>query len=398
MSCEVAVGAGHIDDHSRQPRRHGNRHLQCPGHLDFSAAAGGVAGEPVQQHVGQGHVGQPGLAFIVGDVTGRIAVKLQQAHHLPGAGQGRARDIGRPEIAPHVGAAGTGAGIGGGGGQLVQGRGVQTRARQRIVVQPADAQDRHRQVQRRLGLRRIERPRFRRVLIDAQGQVEGFLDVRHRAADIQQGAIGVRAAHRQAVGLRKGDDRLVILFRRAEPGGKLFRRQVVPVIGMGRIVRVAAGTGRALSGLRNGSPMARFSRLVAASRPIGCKRASTAGTWPRSSCRSGCRPRLGRDRRPGLSRLGARRGQEGEAVRRQTGGAKRRIRVSSGTRVFIRAVLYSFRDSLGHICPFRNQLSRTTAKTEWIRAVSQKTAIGEWRRYGRQASTRRSRPTSLKAR
>ena len=39
----------------------------------------------------------------------------------------------------------------------------------------------------------------------------------------------------QAVSLRKGGDRLIILFGRPEAGGKFFRRQVMPKIGMGRI-------------------------------------------------------------------------------------------------------------------------------------------------------------------
>ena len=43
----------------------------------------GLSAEPVQQHILQRHVRQSGLAFIVGDVAGRVAVKLQQAHDLP---------------------------------------------------------------------------------------------------------------------------------------------------------------------------------------------------------------------------------------------------------------------------------------------------------------------------
>ena len=74
-------------------------------HLDFPAAAGGEAGGAVQQHIGQRHIGQAGLAFVIGDVAGGVAVKLQQTDTLAGAGEGRARDIGCPEVAAHVGAA-----------------------------------------------------------------------------------------------------------------------------------------------------------------------------------------------------------------------------------------------------------------------------------------------------
>ena len=107
--------------------------------------------------------------------------------------------------------------------------------------------------------------------------MQGRLDVRHRAADIQQRAVGMGAADRQAVGLRKGDDRLVILFRRAEPGGELFRGQVMPVVGMGRIVELRQESGERLRVAQRQAD-GQVQPVAAASRPIGCNCPSTAGT------------------------------------------------------------------------------------------------------------------------
>ena len=53
------------------------------------------------------------------------------------------------------------------------------------VIQAVDAQYAHSQVERRLNIRRMERARLGRMLVDPHGHLENPLDVPHRPAHIQ---------------------------------------------------------------------------------------------------------------------------------------------------------------------------------------------------------------------
>ena len=110
------------------------------------------------------------------------------------------------------------------------------RMRERVIVQTADVQNRNSQIDRRLDIRRIERPGFRGMLVHAHRHVKRFLDVRDCAFHIDDHAVRMRAAHRQPIGLRKSNERLVIFFRRTKHLRELFRRQIVTVPGTGRVV------------------------------------------------------------------------------------------------------------------------------------------------------------------
>ena len=80
------------------------------------------------------------------------------------------------------------------------------------------------------------------MLIDPHGHMQGLLDVRHRSLHIHQQAVGMRADHCQAIRLRKGDDRLIILFGWAEPFRELLRGQVMMKIWAGRVVNLLKQT------------------------------------------------------------------------------------------------------------------------------------------------------------
>ncbi len=112
----------------------------------------------------------------------------------------------------------------------------QLRKRQSVVVQPAYLQNRRRQIQRRFRVRCVEGARFGRMLVNPQGHLEGFRNVAGRAGHIQHHAVGMREGDGQAIGLGEIHERLIILFRRPEPLGKLLGREVVTVVGAGRVV------------------------------------------------------------------------------------------------------------------------------------------------------------------
>ena len=110
--------------------------------------------------------------------------------------------------------------------------------RKGVVIQPADVQDRHGQINGRLSVRRVELSRCPRMPINAQAQVEGSLDVRYCAFHVQHHAIGMGDGDRQAVRLREVHERLVILFRRPKSLRELLGRQVAAVVGAGRVVEL----------------------------------------------------------------------------------------------------------------------------------------------------------------
>ena len=53
--------------------------------------------------------------------------------------------------------------------------------------------------------------------------------------------------HRQAVGIREGDKGLIILFRRPKPLRKLIRREIVTILGAGRITHPLQQAGQLFS-------------------------------------------------------------------------------------------------------------------------------------------------------
>ena len=87
-----------------------------------------------------------------------------------------------------------------------------------------------------LPVRSIEGAVFGGVLVDAHGHMEGCLNGRHRAGDIQVHAIAGSAHHRKAVGFGEMNSQ-----RHSPPGwgqtrGELFHREELAVRRAGRIV------------------------------------------------------------------------------------------------------------------------------------------------------------------
>src|ERR1044071_2647641 len=104
------------------------------------------------------------------------------------------------------------------------------------VIQAADVEYANVQIERWIGIRRMERTGFGRMLIDSQGDSKGPLDVLYRSTYIQQRPVGMGSPHRQTVRLRPNPDRLVIPLGRTEALSELLRGQIMPVLGTGRVV------------------------------------------------------------------------------------------------------------------------------------------------------------------
>ena len=77
------------------------------------------------------------------------------------------------------------------------------RMRLHIIIQTADRQHGGIQVQGRFNIRSEKSARFNRVLIDAQVDVKGLLNIGDRPADIQQSAVRMGPFDSQPVGLRE---------------------------------------------------------------------------------------------------------------------------------------------------------------------------------------------------
>src|ERR1035438_2691891 len=74
--------------------------------------------------------------------------------------------------------------------------------------------------------------------IDEQVHVESAFDDCHRAAYVEQNAIGMRAGNCETVRLREGDEHLVLLFRRAEHFGELLRCQILMIMRAGWVINL----------------------------------------------------------------------------------------------------------------------------------------------------------------
>ena len=98
------------------------------------------------------------------------------------------------------------------------------------VVQATDVQNGDRQIEGRFHVGRMKGAGLCRVLIHTHVHLEDSFDVRHRPVDIQQRAIGMHPRHCQTPRLRKADERLVILLRRAELLRELLRSQIMAEI------------------------------------------------------------------------------------------------------------------------------------------------------------------------
>ena len=80
--------------------------------------------------------------------------------------------------------------------------------------------------------------------ISSHSHLKRFFDICHRTAHVQQQPIVMRAGHLQPVRLRKGNNCLIILFRRAELLRELFRREILMIIGTGRVVELLEQIGQ----------------------------------------------------------------------------------------------------------------------------------------------------------
>ncbi len=89
-----------------------------------------------------------------------------------------------------------------------------------------------------LGIGSEKLARLGRVLVAAQSDVEGALDVADGTLDVENDAVGVSTRDGEAVGIGELDDGGVIHGSRAELPGKFLRGEELVEIGAGRVVKV----------------------------------------------------------------------------------------------------------------------------------------------------------------
>ena len=222
-----------VNNHLRQSRCHGDCHFDVQSDFIVVARAGSAAADDdVFQRNITGHA--DGL-LIVGDIHHVVAGKFQQPHRLPGAGERGARNVCVAKIVARVIAAGAGTGQ---RPSLRRRRGMQQRLRKRIIAQTLDRH--HGQTGRHRGfaIRRKKVARLRRMPVGAQRDLKRAFNIRCAAFHVQHHAVRMDARHRQAVRLRKTDDRLIILFRRPEAFREFLRREIFMEVGAARIVKL----------------------------------------------------------------------------------------------------------------------------------------------------------------
>ncbi len=108
--------------------------------------------------------------------------------------------------------------------------------RQREVIQAGDVQQRHIEIKRRLAVGSVEGAVLGGMLIDAESDVEGVLNVCRRAFDIDDHAIGGGVDHGQAIGLRETKHGGVVGFSGTKSAGELLDAEILVEAGTLRIV------------------------------------------------------------------------------------------------------------------------------------------------------------------
>ena len=83
---------------------------------------------------------------------------------------------------------------------------------QAIIVQAADVAYRQPRLDAGFEVGRKEVPRFGRMPVSPQGDMERALDICHGTRHVEQQAIPMGSRHAQTVGLRKFHDRLVVFL------------------------------------------------------------------------------------------------------------------------------------------------------------------------------------------
>jgi hypothetical protein len=106
------------------------------------------------------------------------------------------------------------------------------------VVQPGNVPQRERQIHGGLTVRTIKDSVFGGVLVGEHIHMEGRLNGRDRAFNLNFHAIARAANHSEAALLNISHHGVVIGLRGAKPGGELRRSKEVPVVGDGRAVEV----------------------------------------------------------------------------------------------------------------------------------------------------------------
>ena len=112
------------------------------------------------------------------------------------------------------------------------------RARRDKIIQAADVQHRHRQIQLRLAVGGKEFPPLGGMLINMQLHVQGPLDVGHGPFHIHQHPIGRGVLHCKTIGFQKRRHGRIIAGRWPELLGELFRRQKMAEMGACRVVQI----------------------------------------------------------------------------------------------------------------------------------------------------------------
>ncbi len=228
---------GDVDLHFFQARRHGSGIFDIQRLLAVAAFAlravhrRAVGGNTNDRHgVGLLHLGE-----IRGDIGGVPAFQLHQPQYLAVAAQMAAAEIGRADIAADEIAVRAGACADAGAGGIAC---HQPWRGQRVIIQADHMQHGHRQIQRGLAVGGDEITVFGGVAVQAQRGVEYALDIGNAACCVDNVTVGAGANDAQAGGAEELHGLGIIGCRGAETGSEFGNRQVMPVIGAGRVVDV----------------------------------------------------------------------------------------------------------------------------------------------------------------
>ena len=153
---------------------------------------------------------------------------------MPAAGKGCAAVVGCSHVATEECSARTRAGVI--LDALLRSTSSSPRLRYGEIIQACDVRHGHVQIERGLTIRRIESAVFSGMLIDSHHHMEGFVDLRHRAIDIDEQAIRRRIGHCKTIGPGEIDHGLVILHRWAELLCELSYGQKMAVVGAGWVI------------------------------------------------------------------------------------------------------------------------------------------------------------------
>ena len=220
----VRIAVANVYPHLTQIRSHPDGLCDVKDLFGIAAVSGdeltGRPSGPIEQYVVDRHtVGLPRITERQTHIAQVVAIELRQPNRLARSGQCSSAVIGGAHVTAKVGTPWSRA-RSRGSRALDCGRSRYHRLRNREIIEPHNVSHRHRQVKRRLPVRRVECPRLRRMLIDSQPYVEGTFNLLHGSGNRHNQPIGWRACDNKTVRTRKIDHCLIVFRRR----GKLLRK------------------------------------------------------------------------------------------------------------------------------------------------------------------------------